>query len=115
LQIGEAKQMRAEEALRQSKNNFIESDIRNGSAVIFQESGAASECFRLFFVPRREKEVCGLSIETVEVGVRLPASVTARMNQTGNRRRKVARILLLKFLIQLPVQLGGRLLFEKGV
>jgi hypothetical protein len=61
--------MRAEEALRQSKNNFIESDIRNGSAVIFQESGAASECFRLFFVPRREKEVCGLSIETVEVGV----------------------------------------------
>lgn len=61
--------MQAEEALRQSKSKFIESDVINGSAVIFQESAAASGSFRLFFVTRREKEVCDLSNEIIEVGV----------------------------------------------
>ena len=47
--------MNAKAALRQSKGNLIESDVRNGFIVIFQDYNA-SENFHLYFMPRVEEK-----------------------------------------------------------
>lgn len=59
--------MYADTGLQQSKSNLIESDVRNGLMIIFQNY-KTSENFHLYFMPRETEKNCN-SAKTVEIGL----------------------------------------------